>query len=362
MTEFKIRKDSKNRAIIFHWGSILMYAVLYGIALFFYLFLYGYIQFLIVVIMMILPIVSIVSVSVLSGKCAVRMTVSEQSVKRMDKFSVGILLQNHTFMTALHVKCRVQSENLFYQTNTETMVEVPMVMLGESKMVIPLKPDRNGMVQITAISMTMSDFCGLISVVVPVAAKQFVQVFPENMELTEAEKAGFYAGLSYNEEDILKGNDFADTGNIREYVPGDRMKDIHWKLSAKREMLLVKERVRMSENQLVVFLELSGNHEQTDEILKFCFHLIRVSLKDGIHVKMMWFGREIDLVEAVIGNKEDLQETFVRLYHSGIGEMQEQVKLSARELPAEKRNALRTFVKVGLLDGRAGAVVIENEV
>lgn len=362
MNSFRIMKDSKNRAIFFHWGRIFMYAVLYGIALFFYFFLYGYVQYVILMVLTVIPVISVVSVFILSGRCDVRLTVSEQNVKRMDKFSVGILLQNHTIMTALNVKCCVQSENLFYQTKTETTVELPMVMLGESKIVIPLKPDRNGMVQISAISMTILDFCGLISVVVPVTAKQFIQVFPENMELTEEEKIGFYAGLSNNEEDILKGNDFADIGNLREYVPGDRMKDIHWKLSAKKEMLLVKERIRLSENQLVVFLELSGNHEQMDDILKLCYNLIRVSLQDGILVKLIWFDRTKKLVENVVANKAELQSTFGEIYQSGIGGMQEEVKLSVQGIPTEGRNAVRTFVKVGLLDGRAGVVVIENEV
>lgn len=356
MEGFKI----KNRAIRFHAGRILVYAVLYGIALFFYFFLYGYMQFVIVTILTVLPIISVASVWYLAGKCNIRMAVSENNVSRKEKFSVGILFYHHTIATSFDVKCCLRFENLFYQTKKELTVEIPIMLRGKSSMAIPLNVDRNGMIQVTATKLEISDFCGLICVVIPLECEQLVQVFPEDMELTEEEKNGFYTGISYNEEDVLKGNDFADTGNIREYVPGDRMKDIHWKLSAKKDILLVKERVRMAENRLVVLLELSGNHEQMDEILKFCYNLIQVCLKDGILVKLLWHGRETDLEEAVIGNKEGLQAAFSELYDSGINGTQECSNQTTQEISVQGGTIIRTFVRVGLQDGRAGAVVIEN--
>lgn len=341
-------KNSKNRAIRFHVGHILMYVVLYGIALFFYLFLYGYMQYVILGVMTLLPVVSIVSVFFLSRRCDVRMTISGKRVERRESFAVGILLDNPTILTSFAAKCRVRVENLFYQTNAEMITEIPMVLRGESSTVIPLIPERNGLVQITVMNIEISDFCGLLSVVIPVEKNQLVQVFPEKIEIAEAEKVGFYTGMSNNEEDIPKGNDYADTSNIREYVPGDRMKDIHWKLSAKKEMLLVKERVRMSENQMVLFLELSGSHEQMDEIIRFCYNLICVCLQDSILVKLLWCDKDKGLTKTVIGNREDLQEAFVQLFYSGIGKIAERAESLTQIIPAEDGTVVRKFVKVGL--------------
>lgn len=348
-----------------------MYVLLYVVALFFYLFLYGYMQYVILAVMTVLPVISILSVMFLSKKCELRLTLSEKSVTRNEKFAVGILLRNPTFFTTFDVKCRVRIENLLYQTSAEKIVEVPMVFRGESSSVIPLVPNRNGAVQITAESMEIFDFCGLISVAVPLERKEHVKVYPEQMEITEEEKNGYYTGMSANEEDILKGNDLADTSNIREYVPGDRMKDIHWKLSAKKEVLLVKERVRMSENQMVVLLELSGSHEQMDDVLKFGYNLIQVCLEDGILVRFLWCGRKKELSEALIGNKKDLHDAFSQVYHSGIGGRQEGTRQEGslqesslqkeRMVPIAGRNPVRTYVKVGLIDQTAGAAVIENE-
>lgn len=344
-----------------------MYVVLYAVALFFYLFLHGYMQYVILTVMTLLPVISMLSVWHLSAKCNIRMTLSEKSVNRKETFCVGILLNNPTIITTFSVKCRMLLENLFYQTRNEFTAEIPMVIRGESSVAIPLKPYWNGAVLITALKMEITDFCGLISVMIPLERKEQVEVYPEHMELTEEEKSGFYTGISDNEEDILKGNDLADTSNIREYAPGDRMKDIHWKLSAKKDVLLVKERVRMSENQMTVLMELSGIPDQMDDILKLCYNLIRVCLKDGILVRFMWFDREKELTEAFIGSKKDLQDAFLELYHSGIGGIQEDSVHQHTNQPEQwilsgGRNAVHTFVKVGLSDGEAEAVVIDNEI
>lgn len=339
-----------------------MYVLLYMTALFFYFFLYGYMQYVILIVMTVLPVISILSAWVLSAKCDIRLTLSEKRVSRNETFWTGILLRNPTLMTSFDVKCRLFLENLFYQSKTEFIAEIPMLIRRESSVMLPLKPNRNGAVRITAMRMEITDFCGLLSILVPLERKELVEVYPENMEITEEEKNGFYTGMSDNEEDILKGNDLADTSNIREYIPGDRMKDIHWKLSAKREVLLVKERVRMSENQMVILLELSGSHEQMDNILKFGYNLIQVCLEDGIPVRFLWCGMGRGLSEELVWNTRNLRDAYSRIYHSAIGGIQEDSGQTGEMVSLVGANSVRTYVKVGLLDQTVGAAVIENEV
>ncbi len=353
MSGFKLFSDKQKKRVKPHMGRILMYLLLYGVILFFYLFLYGYMQLLLLVLWSVLPVISIVSVWVLAQYSTARLTVSEKDLIRGEAFSTGILLYNPTVLVSFHVRFKMKLENTFYGNKTELTTDLPTIPRGESKAEIPFVPDRNGVVQVRLTEMEILDFCGLISVAVPLDIRQSIHVFPEKTELSEEEKAGFYAGIADNEEDISKGNDFADTSNIREYVPGDRMKDIHWKLSAKKEVLLVKERIRMAESQLVVWLELSGSQEQMDDILKLCYNLIQSCTKEGILVKLIWHsGKEI------IGSQSDLQEAFRLVYASGKDGGQETAEMVLQE---EKR-PVRTYIRVGLHDGAAGAVVIEHDI
>lgn len=66
--------------------------------------------------------------------------------------------------------------------------------------------------------------------------------YPVRMEV-QAEPAGAVTGISREEGIVLnrKGNDPSEMFDIREYVPGDDIRSIHWKLSCKTENLIMRQ-------------------------------------------------------------------------------------------------------------------------
>lgn len=61
--------------------------------------------------------------------------------------------------------------------------------------------------------------------------------------------------------------DRADRGELRSYRPGDALSEIHWKLSAKRDELLVWERQRRGQGGWLVGLDLSELGPRTAELV-----------------------------------------------------------------------------------------------
>ena len=57
-----------------------------------------------------------------------------------------------------------------------------------------------------------------------------------------------------------KGSDPSEVFQIREYQPGDRLQQVHWKLSAARDGLLVKELSKPMVYPVVLFLDMGKNH------------------------------------------------------------------------------------------------------
>ena len=49
-----------------------------------------------------------------------------------------------------------------------------------------------------------------------------------------------------------KGNDLSEIFDIREYVPGDDIRSIHWKLSSKTDTLILKEASDPSHYNVVI--------------------------------------------------------------------------------------------------------------
>ena len=61
------------------------------------------------------------------------------------------------------------------------------------------------------------------------------------------------------------GSDNTEINDIRDYIPGDGMRSVHWKLSSKKDDLLVKEFAKNNEKQSVIFVDTISRYEKNDE-------------------------------------------------------------------------------------------------
>lgn len=114
--------------------------------------------------------------------------------------------------------------------NKEDIFEIPLteVMCGEAS--------------VECDNIWVSDLFGLFRFKGKSAEKLNTVIYPEKVRL-KVELAKKFAGSS-KEDGMLqnrKGNDPSETFDIREYVPGDDIRSIHWKLSSKTDTLILRE-------------------------------------------------------------------------------------------------------------------------
>lgn len=101
------------------------------------------------------------------------------------------------------------------------------------------------------------DITGLIFATKKIRQNTYVQILPEITDLVtnlSEPVRNFYGEAEIYDEDVA-GNDNSEIFNIREYVPGDKLQSIHWKLSAKENELIVKEMSQPKACPIVLFLE-----------------------------------------------------------------------------------------------------------
>ncbi|WP_254273249.1 DUF58 domain-containing protein [Haloarcula marina] len=80
---------------------------------------------------------------------------------------------------------------------------------------------------------------------------------------------------------------------LREYVPGDSLRDVHWKSSAKRDDLLVKEFAdRSSDRGLVVVAEADEGHD--DEMAAAAATIAMGALESGLGVELVTPGGAVE--------------------------------------------------------------------
>jgi len=204
------------------------------------------------------------------------------------------------------------------------------------------------------------DLLGILFLPLPKKAYQMqeeVTVLPQIFEVpVEARKSirDFTAERQiYAAEEIVKDTRISE---VREYRPGDRLRSIHWKLSAKEGELMVREETPLFGCPILLFLDLAGmpqlampaalKRKRGSSIKgssikrREAFFTVLASLSAGMaawecrHYVVWYDGQENDVMRHCVEKEEDVYVLFLKL--DGLG-----VPPDGFDLPEEYRQKYR---------------------
>ena len=120
-----------------------------------------------------------------------------------------------------------------------------------------------------------------------------------------------------------KGNDYSETFQIREYSPGDSIKQIHWKLSEKLDKTIVRDAsLPIAKNIMLFWDKTAGNAKEIDAMAEVCSSVAESLLKSGYEF-MLGFSEKNKAEFAEIKTEEELLEAIPRMIKFG-GEKSEE--------------------------------------
>lgn len=105
--------------------------------------------------------------------------------------------------------------------------------------------------------------------------------------------------------------------DIREYIPGDKLQNIHWKLSAKENNIMVKERVSLSSDELMVLVELTNDVDMIlNDILCAMYGMADYMIRQNVPFSIYWWSvGDQDMKRTVIDGMADLEETMENIFY-----------------------------------------------
>ena len=119
------------------------------------------------------------------------------------------------------------------------------------------------------------------------------------------------------------GSDPGETFAIREYVPGDALRKIHWKLSEKTDRLMVREFGLPVVNEVLLLLETVGSAdaEAANAVTEVFASVSRALLSQGCAHQVGWQGTEDFCLQTVSTEQEfdAMLEALLRLPPAEIG-------------------------------------------
>jgi len=221
----------KRPVVKFHKAAI-VYACLLVFALIFTQALRATASALLFWFLILLPIISVLYV--LIGKALIRIYVGSD-ITKVEK------------MQPVEYELRIINASPFAYPFIEAIISVPQedgVRCTEQSMTMSLAPmgsyivnhttsfKYRGMYEIGVRCLYISDFLGLFSIRLDVDIYNNVMVFPRklgmNMKMTTSA-----TDIPNDSPKLVFSTEKAEISNIREYIPGDSLKSIHWKLSSK---------------------------------------------------------------------------------------------------------------------------------
>lgn len=297
-------------------GYLILFSVNAGLLWFFHNFL----NFAIMALMVFLPIISIIATKQAADRLTADWEGPYESMNKGEEFFVRLVLTNPTWIGIMNCRLNLQVSNLFYGTERIHELRVPLRARKGQTVTYPITVSRCGLVEFRIQSIVLEDFLGVMAFHRDALSVYQVSVLPRADVKVETSLDGYTEGMEEVEESTRKGSDFSEVQDVREYQPGDKMQNIHWKLSVKKDVLMVKERVSMSSRQLFLLLELHDNENGLmEEVLECTYGIAKLMLQYQIPFSLVWWSvRTRELITWKIDYDEQLEEGFHMLYYENL--------------------------------------------
>ena len=170
---------------------------------------------------------------------------------------VEILVQNHSWFPVLGLDVWVQYQNLFLKERAVVKTTGGVDARSQAKFICRVESGICGCLEFSLKRVRIYDYLRLFYRTKKVRAIEQAVVLPQTYE-TAAQlslKTKEFLGDSEEYDQSRGGDDPSEVFQLREYRPGDRVQQIHWKLSATREDLVIKEFGRPVGCPVVLFLD-----------------------------------------------------------------------------------------------------------
>lgn len=303
-------------------SRIIIYGLLLLITGFCLWFFHGFFFVYILAVLIILPVFSIFATRHLADKLSLELESPTEYMHRGDSFQVAIQLINPLWYGLLGARLYLIWENTFYGLKGQQQLTVPIRGKRGQRIIWPVSSDKCGKIKCTVDRVELQDLLGIYKVTLPMNRSVEIDIMPKGKAPIESDLYGYQQGMQEVEEGTKKGSDFSEVTDVREYQPGDRLQNIHWKLSVKRDMLMVKERISLSARQLFLFVELHDNAEGLmEEVLDCVYDVAEFLRNQGQPMMLVWWSKgNHDFIALPVDQKEQLFAALERMYYDELYE------------------------------------------
>lgn len=157
------------------------------------------------------------------------------------KYSFVLNLRNNGILPIASVETEVRCTNLRTGESDIYTVRRGIGPRGEREITMDVYPSHAGRYLLSVSSARITDPLGIAKRDISCGDSRGITVMPEVFNMNVITSSSAAMPESEGQALKAKGSVAGDVTGIREYVPGDPVRNIHWKLSEKTDRMLVRE-------------------------------------------------------------------------------------------------------------------------
>lgn len=235
--------------------------------------------------MLLIPLVSIPINLYLRRKIRLKLT-AQPNLRKEQEAQIMLKLTNPTVLP-VNLSCCLAVTNLLNGMLLREKVHVTGNQVTRS-----VKSRYCGRLRITVEKAKLYDCFGLVGIPLSCPEKCHITVQPDGFE-TRISLADELGGIAESEQysQYRSGSDMTETFQLREYVPGDSPRQIHWKLSGKLDRLIVRDPGLPIIQDVLLFWERTEPEENAQSIdaqAEVLVSIARALLEQDVQFRLGW--------------------------------------------------------------------------
>lgn len=212
---------------------------------------------------------------------------TQSSVRKGENGTVSVSIENGSKFPVLRACCKVQIENQLNKQTSRKDFHMWLPAKKKQEFSLNVGSEYCGRIRFTMPYIILYDCFGMIGIRKPLETKGYMTVLPDTYEM-EVQLLSMPGSIEESEiySQERPGNDLSEIFQIREYVPGDSPKQIHWKLSGKFDRLIVRDASLPITKNVLLFWERTGESgdfavidAQAETLITICQKLLEQSIQ-----------------------------------------------------------------------------------
>ena len=265
------------------------YVLLLAAAALIYIFTNTYYTLTLLAVCVVMPVISLVLMLIAGREIAIELELPQTAEKKAASLTYRI--SNPGRYPVARITFQIRMENQMTGAFRERRVSATAGSRETVTAELSLQNSKVGTVVVSINKIRVYDAFGLFVFRKSDLPDQAVIIYPDmrNVEVhmeNPVENTG--DGSRYSPD--RPGQDVSEIFALREYVPGDEIRKIHWKLSGKTDRTMVRDFSLPLNYSVFLLLELTrGSEELVDAQVEIFLALSRTLLENGISHNMGWY-------------------------------------------------------------------------